>query len=340
MNLIEYTFSGRKVRYFLDTSFSRLKDVVSTQNMVIITDENVHRFHPELADFQLIVIPAGEQYKTQATVDTIIAQLIALEAVRKTVLVGIGGGVITDITGFTASIYMRGLSFGFVPTTILSQVDASIGGKNGIDRGLYKNMVGVIRQPDFILFDPSLLQSLPHDQWVNGFAEIIKHACIKDIGLFELLEQHRLEDFMHDSSLLTDMIKRNVVIKSNVVAADEFESGDRKLLNFGHTIGHAIENLYQLPHGHAVSIGMAWACSLSEKLNGFDTQGHERVKRLLQQYLLPTTFLLDTEKVFEVLKMDKKRVGASINFVLLNNIGEAVVKPILLSQLDTLIAET
>lgn len=339
MNLIEYTFSGKKVKYFLNASISGLEDVVSKDKIIIITDENVFNHHPEWEVYKKIVIPAGEQHKTQSTVNFIIDQLIKHEADRKSFIVGIGGGVVTDITGFAASIYMRGLSFGFVPTTILAQVDASIGGKNGIDAGLYKNMVGLIRQPDFILFDYSLLQTLDAGQWINGFAEVIKHACIKDASLFELLENHQLQDFRNDVDLLAALIERNVVIKSDVVEKDEFENGDRKLLNFGHTIGHAIENLYQLPHGHAISIGMVSACYLSEKLNDFNAHNSNRVQRLLQQYQLPTALPIDNKKVFDILKMDKKRRGSLMNFVLLNKIGEAVTMSIPLTQLEILISE-
>jgi 3-dehydroquinate synthase len=337
MTSLEYIFSGKKVQYFFDVSFSYLEQLVSKDKLIIITDENVYRRHPALSNYKTIVIPAGEQHKNQATVDFLIQQLIDLEADRKSFIVGIGGGVVTDITGFTASVYMRGLQFGFVPTTILSQVDASIGGKNGIDTGVYKNLVGLIRQPDFIIFDFSMLKTLPDEQWVNGFAEVIKHGCIKDADLFELLEQHQVKDFQDNHDILNTLIQRNVVIKSTVVEQDEFENGDRKLLNFGHTLGHAIENIYELPHGHAISIGMAAACKLSGALNNFSEANIKRVVNLLQQYGLPVSLPVDTKKVFEVLKMDKKRVSTEINFILLNKIGNAVVRPIPLAGLEHLI---
>ncbi|MEO5996176.1 MAG: 3-dehydroquinate synthase [Chitinophagaceae bacterium] len=337
MNSLEYSFSGKKVQYFLDASFSHLEKVVSKDKLIIITDENVYQRHPELSAYKLIIIPAGEQHKNQSSVDFIIQQLIKSEADRKSFIVGVGGGVVTDITGFAASIYMRGVPFGFVPTTILAQVDASIGGKNGIDTGVYKNLVGVIRQPDFILFDYSFLKTLPHDQWVNGFAEVIKHGCIKDQGLFELLEVHQLTDFQDNHELLADLILRNVVIKSGVVERDEFENGERKLLNFGHTLGHAIENIYQLPHGHAISIGMAAACLISEELNEFQATDTKRVLNLLQVYGLPVSLKIDVKKVFEILKMDKKRNSAEMNFILLNRIGEAIIRSIPLVQLEDII---
>ncbi len=337
MSLLEYTFSEKKVQYFLDASFAEIDKLLPDCRIIIITDENVSGLYPELNRFSCIIIPAGEQHKNQFTVDDIIQQLITYGADRTTFIVGVGGGVVTDIAGFAASVYMRGLRFGFVPTTVLAQVDASIGGKNGIDAGLYKNLVGLIRQPEFILFDHSLLNTLPREQWVNGFAEIIKHACIKDKNLFAFLENHQLEDFRNNKALLADLIKKNVIIKSEIVKQDEFESGDRKLLNFGHTIGHAIENLYQLPHGHAVSIGITAACALSEELNFLPVTEKQSIISLLKQYGLPTSISVEGNSIFQMLTMDKKRVSSDINFVLLNGIGKAMIKPVSLKKLEELI---
>ena len=337
MSLLEYTFFEKKVQYFLDASFAEIDKLLPDCRIIIITDENISKLYPELNRFSCIIIPAGEQYKNQSTVDDIIQQLITYGADRTTFIVGVGGGVVTDISGFAASVYMRGLRFGFVPTTVLAQVDASIGGKNGIDAGLYKNLVGLIRQPEFILFDHSLLNTLPREQWVNGFAEIIKHACIKDKNLFAFLENHQLEDFRNNKALLADLIKKNVIIKSEIVKQDEFESGDRKLLNFGHTIGHAIENLYQLPHGHAVSIGITAACTLSEELNFLPVTEKQSIISLLKQYGLPTSISVEGNSIFQMLTMDKKRVSSDINFVLLNGIGKAMIKPVPLKKLEELI---
>lgn len=320
--------------YYFDADFSYLEQLVPKENTVLITDENVFQLQQQKFEgWKTIVIKAGEEHKQQSTVDFIIGRLIELEADRKTFVVGVGGGVVTDITGYAASVYMRGLKFGFVPTTILAMVDASIGGKNGVDVGLYKNLVGLIKQPEFLLFDYSLLQTLPNEQWVNGFAEVIKHACIKDAVMFSTLEKFNLHDFTTDSTLLAALIEQNVNIKTAVVVADEFEQGERKLLNFGHTIGHAIENLHHLPHGHAISIGMVAACNLSEQLNGFHFEAAIRIVKLLAKYHLPVDVETEYEKVFEVLKMDKKRSKNEISFILLNKIGEAVIKPIQLDEL-------
>jgi 3-dehydroquinate synthase len=341
INKVEHLFSDKKVCYYFDADFAYLEQIVSKDNTILITDKNVFASQSsKFSGWKTIVIEPGEQFKQQAAVDYIFEQLIAFEADRKTFIVGVGGGVVTDIAGYAASVYMRGLKFGFVPTTILSMVDASIGGKNGVDVGVYKNLVGLIRQPEFLLFDFSLLNSLPQQHWVNGFAEIIKHACIKDGVLFELLENETLENFQLDEKKLSNLVKKNVAIKTAVVVQDEFEQGDRRLLNFGHTIGHAIENNYQLLHGHAISIGMMAACSLSVTLNEFPVLDRDRVSRLIEKYQLPIHQKTDWKKIWEILKMDKKRAGKEMNFVLLNKIGEAVVYPIPMGQLQDLINQS
>ena len=338
---VEHLFSEKQVRYYFDADFSYLEQIVPKEQTILITDENV--FASQSAKFsgwKIIVIKPGEEFKQQKAVDKIFQQLIAFEADRKTFIVGVGGGVVTDITGYAASVYMRGLKFGFVPTTILAMVDASIGGKNGVDVGIFKNLVGLIKQPEFLLFDYSLLQTLPQEHWINGFAEIIKHACIKDKDLFEILEHESLEHFQSDRNKLANLIERNVAIKTAVVLKDEFEQADRRLLNFGHTLGHAIENNYQLLHGHAISIGMMAACSISVELNHFDLAEKKRIAGLFHQYGLPSHLQIDHGKIWEILKMDKKRTGNKMNFVLLNKIGEAVVHPIPFDQLKELITQS
>ena len=248
-----------------------------------------------------------------------------------------GGGVVTDITGFVASIYMRGLKFGFVPTSLLAMVDAAIGGKNGVDLGIYKNMVGTIRQPSFLLYDYRLLSSLPEAEWINGFAEIIKHACIRDAGMFNLLEQYSLEKIRSSKKIMGELVQRNAQLKSKLVQRDEFEQGDRKLLNFGHTLGHALEKLYDLSHGQAVAIGMAYACVLSHRMNGFGQTG--RVIALIEKYGLPANLEFDKQEVFRVMQMDKKRQQKEIHYVFLEKIGKAVVKPVPIKQLEQFISK-
>lgn len=333
-----YSFSSASTTCYFDAEFETLKTFASPGTTIVVTDANIHKAHREKLDqWKLIVLPAGEKYKTQATVDHVVAELIRLNADRKFMLVGVGGGVVTDITGYAAAIYMRGLRAGFVPVSLLAMVDASIGGKNGVDVGPYKNLVGTIRQPEFLLYDSSFLKSLPHEEWVNGFAEIIKHACIKDAAMFEQLEQNDLTYYKNNSIALNELITRNADIKATVVMNDEFETGERKLLNFGHTWGHAIETKLEIPHGHAISIGMVVAARLSEILTGFkDTS---RLIDVLKKYELPVSAEADFDSVFSVLMMDKKKDSAGMNYVLLNNIGNAVVKKIAIDELQKMILQ-
>jgi len=331
-----YQFALKKVTYYFDADYSQLSKIADKSNAIVITDENIFKcYSKKLAGWKTIVINSGEGFKKQSTVDSIIAQLIGFEADRKTMLIGMGGGVVTDITGYVAAIYMRGIKFGFVPTSVLAMVDAAIGGKNGIDVGVYKNMVGTIRQPEFLLYDISLLKTLPETEWINGFAEIIKHACIRDAKLFKELEKNKIGFYQTNKTALSKLIRTNAVIKSEIVRKDEFENGERKLLNFGHTIGHAIENVYDLPHGQAISIGMVAACILSEQFSNFKDTG--RIITLLSKYGLPTLAEFNAKKAFEVLKMDKKKDQQKLNYVLLNKIGEGFVKAIPIDQLEKLI---
>lgn len=336
MTKTTYKFSNTSVDYYFDGSISYLKKIVDAKNAIIITDENVYKHHQsKFKGWNVIVLKAGEEYKVQSTVDSLIEELIALQADRKTTLIGVGGGVVTDMTGYVASVFMRGIRFGFIPTTVLAMVDASIGGKNGIDVGVYKNMVGIIRQPAFLLYDFSFLASLPQTEWENGFAEIIKHACIKDAAMFRQLELNRLSLYQAKKNLMSELIKRNVLIKTKVVQKDEFEKAERRLLNFGHTLGHALENQYELSHGQAIAIGMTYACHISEQLSGFKQT--EKVVNVVAQYGLPTYASFNKKKAIEVLKMDKKRERKEMNYILLEKIGKGVVKSIPLTQLERII---
>ena len=338
MKKVTYKFSNSSVDYYLAGGISHLRAIVDKNNTIIITDENVYNAHTKrFNNWNCIVLKPGEEFKVQATVDEVIDQLMEMEADRKTTLVGVGGGVITDITGYVASVYMRGVSFGFIPTSLLAMVDASIGGKNGIDVGVYKNMVGIIRQPKFILHDMVFLNTLPQNEWVNGFAEIIKHAAIKDAAMFKDLESNSLRKYRASQKNICELVQRNAIIKTKVVQQDEFEKGDRRLLNFGHTLGHALENQYELSHGQAISIGMTYASLISERMIGFKEAG--RIAALLRKYDLPTFADFNKQKVFEVLKMDKKRERKEMNYVLLEKIGKGVVKSVPLTQVEEIINE-
>jgi 3-dehydroquinate synthase len=332
MTKVPFSFSTKTYPCYFDAAFSSLKELTSPADVIIITDENLaSNYSSQLSEWKTIVIKPGEENKQQATVDHIIYELISLKADKQTLLIGLGGGVVTDITGYVASVYMRGIKFGLIPTSILGMVDAAVGGKSGIDVGVYKNIIGLIRHPEFLLYDFSFLNTLPAAEWVNGFAEIIKHACIKDEKLFEELEQNSLQHYRQSKEAIASLIKRNVEIKYSVVSSDEMESNERKLLNFGHTLGHSIENIYHLPHGHAVSIGMAAAATISESLCNFtDTK---RLTNLIEKYHLPAEFDFNKQHVWDILLLDKKKAGDSLSFIVLTKIGDGKVKPIPIAQL-------
>jgi 3-dehydroquinate synthase len=332
-------FQQASTVFYFNASFAKLQELAGERSMVILTDENVHAAHKRrFIRYDTIVIPAGEAYKQQDTVDLVIEQLIAHGADRKTLLVGVGGGVVTDIAGYVASVYMRGIDVGFVPTTLLAMVDAAIGGKNGVDVGPYKNLVGTIRQPEFLLYDYALLKTLPEAEWINGMAEVIKHAAIKDSGMFRLLQQSNLKQLMRKRDLQQKLIMRNALIKIKIVQQDEYEQGDRKLLNFGHTLGHAIENMLQLPHGKAIAVGMVYAAHLSARLTKYK-QGAALID-LLEQYELPTHAAFDMEAALQMLQMDKKRVSNQISYVLLQRNGKALWQQLPLDEVKTMLLET
>jgi 3-dehydroquinate synthase len=229
---------------------------------------------------------------------------------------------------------MRGVPFGFISTTLLSQVDASVGGKNGVNFKGYKNIVGVFNQPDFVICDPDILKTLPEEELLNGCAEIIKHGAIADKGLFEYLEKNYQGIINLKSDVIERVVYDSVVIKSNVVNRDEKEKGERRILNFGHTIGHAVEKVTGISHGRAVSIGMAAAAGLSESRGLLSHDDKEQIIALIKNMGLPVILTADKERILDAMKRDKKREGDSIYFVLLYGIGKAVIENISIKELE------
>jgi len=323
------TFPTGTVDYRPGGSLEELAHLAPPDRSIIITDSHVREIHGHLlAGYRVLEVPAGEANKSWETIQTLALQLIGMEAHRKTTLVGIGGGVVTDITGFLASIYMRGVPFGFVPTTLLAMVDASVGGKNGVNLGLHKNMLGTFAQPKFILYDTALLRTLDDGQWSNGFGEIIKYGCICDVRIINTLKQGDIRYFRKRPDRLNELIAGCVHVKNKIVAADEKESGIRKILNFGHTAGHAFESIYRLPHGHSVALGMQAACLLSQQLCGLDSQVVRDLQEVMRRYELPVSLSFDLQQVMDVLHMDKKRDTDTVDFILLERLGKACVKPL------------
>ncbi|MBW1724317.1 MAG: 3-dehydroquinate synthase [Deltaproteobacteria bacterium] len=318
-------------------TLERLDKYIPPENVVIITDINVknlygHKFPPH----PVITVETGEKIKTLHTVEYICEELVALGADRSTFIVGIGGGIVCDITGFVASIYLRGVRFGFVSSTLLSQVDASVGGKNGVNFKGYKNMIGVFSQPEFVICDLNLLKTLPKKEILCGLAEIVKHAVIGDADLFTYLEEQYKKALDMDMGVVEKLVyeSESIVIKSGIVNRDELEKGERRKLNFGHTFGHAIEKTTGVPHGEAVSAGMVIASALSVKRGFLPAKDGERIKNLLRNLRLPTHLKADRKMVLDALKKDKKRQGDRIYFVWLNEIGNAFVDRIPMGELE------
>lgn len=274
-------------------------------------------------DRAVLTIPAGEKGKTVETASLLWQALANAGAGRGSVLLNLGGGVVTDLGGFVASTYMRGISFVHIPTSLLAQVDAAIGGKNGIDVGHVKNLAGIFREPDVLLIDPIFLETLPQQEWHNGLAEVAKHALIADPDLWRALE-----GLEHPRDISQRLLSAAVAVKRMIVAEDPGESGLRKVLNFGHTVGHALESMalafgQEWPHGEAVAAGMQVEAWLSKKLCGLPAAEEARIRIFLQRFF-PDRPVPDPESCLSYIRKDKKNRGGVIRMALLQSIGKAI----------------
>ncbi|MBI5047134.1 3-dehydroquinate synthase [Candidatus Micrarchaeota archaeon] len=343
-----------KCRILLGDSISNIKNYTrgssdsETKSPIILTDSNVMKhYSAALADFECIVIGVGEEAKTLKTVESVYEQLLERGIERSSFIVGVGGGIVCDVTGFIASTYLRGIPFGFVPTTLLAQVDASIGGKNGVNFKNYKNIIGTIRQPEFCLCDLDTLKTLPEKELRCGFAEIIKHAAIADSSLFAYLEENHNSAISLHRTVIEKIVNDSIAVKLKIVEKDETESGDRKKLNFGHTIGHAIEKVsssgsISVSHGEAVSIGMILEAKLSLSrglLSEKDAQRNvERLRALLMAFGLPVKLTgCSKSALMDAINKDKKRSDDSILLPVLEGIGKSKILPVKLSEIEVLL---
>jgi len=276
---------------------------------------------------EVILVPDGERYKDWATLQDILTRLLELRAERSTTLVALGGGVIGDLTGFAAAIYQRGMPFVQIPTTLLAQVDSSVGGKTGINHALGKNMIGAFWQPRAVLIDTDCLRTLPPREAKAGLAEVIKYGAIRDAAFFQWLENNIDALLRGDANALLHAVFESCRIKADVVSADERESGERAILNFGHTFGHAIETAAGYGtwlHGEAVAAGMVIAARLSERVSGLPAAAANRVRDLVAAAGLPTSPPpLSLERWLDLMGRDKKVAAGSIRYIVLSAIGRA-----------------
>lgn len=319
--------------------FNNLKNFIEKNlhpdKIIIITDENVFQFYERKINAELIVnsnnfhilkIPAGEESKSQKVRDELENEIISLKPSRETVLVAIGGGVVGDITGFLASIILRGIRYVQVPTSVIAQVDSAIGGKTGINTKHSKNLIGTFHHPSLVLVDIEFLKTLPDEEFFNGVAEILKSMLIASKEGFEFLENNLDKLMLRDEKVIKRLIEESIKVKVNVVKKDPDEKNLRKILNFGHTIGHAIESLsgYKLKHGFAVVEGIIVESYLSFLVNGLSEVDLFRIQYIVDKLKLDKNERrkYSFKKVFEKMSYDKKRVNDQITFSLLSKIGK------------------
>lgn len=326
----------------LEQDYSRLykeltKLDTKQRKLCIVSDTNVSRHYlNQVADHvkeyakqvETFVFPAGESSKNLDTVYSLYEHLIKANFDRKDLLIALGGGVVGDLTGYAAATYLRGISFLQLPTSLLAMVDSSIGGKTGVDFHAYKNMIGAFHQPKSVYMNLSVLLSLSDRQYYSGFGEIIKHGLIKDANYYEWLKEHSSEIQSRDLPLLKQTIYGSCLIKREVVENDPKELGERALLNFGHTVGHAVEKLmeFKLLHGECVAVGMAAAAYLSCKRGGITEHQLEDIISVIQSFQLPVSVSgLNTEDILNIMLHDKKMESGKLKFILLSGIGHAVI---------------
>jgi 3-dehydroquinate synthase len=315
-----------------DIFIEELKELYFDTKVVVVTNPTVSGFHLDYLkskldakEFSIVTIPDGEEYKNMQTIDMILEHCFEHRLDRKSLLIAFGGGVIGDMTGFAASIYQRGINFVQIPTTLLSQVDASVGGKTGINNKFGKNLIGAFHQPQAVYIDPSMLKTLPKREFGAGVAEIVKMAVTFNKDFFEWLEQNDLN--VEENVQIA--IAKSVETKAYVVSQDEKEHGIRAALNYGHTFGHVVENETNYDtylHGEAVGIGMMMANALAVKLGLMTSDEENRVKVLLEKYDIPTTYKIkDVEDFYEHFFLDKKSLDNKIKFILPIGIGDCKI---------------
>lgn len=317
-----------------------LSGVLPEGRVVIVSDATIDRlYHPMLASYDTVLIGSGESIKTLQTVETIYRRFIELGVDRSTFVLAVGGGIVTDVAGFAAATYMRGLEFGFISTTLLGQVDASVGGKNGVNVDGYKNMAGTFTQPKFVICDPEMLRTLSDREFRAGLAEVVKSAIIADAELFSRIEAATFEALRTDTDLLTDAVSASIRVKADIVERDERESGDRRKLNLGHTLAHAIEKcLNRMNHGEAVAVGTALISDAAVKLGVLQPADRDRIAGVLGGLGFDLTPPVDVKRLLKEVGKDKKNEEGMLRIVLPVGIGDCEVRTMSHDEFSALFA--
>ena len=332
--------AGRKSEILVGESWENAATLLSGNEAIIISDDNVIRLYGDrFPHYPVFNIKPGEPSKNLEVVEYLAARLLGAGIDRNGYLLAIGGGVVCDITGFLASVYMRGIRCAYVSTTLLSQVDASTGGKNGVNLGNTKNIIGTFLQPEFVICDPAMLDTLPEEEYLSGLAELIKTAVIGNDKLFELIERGYSEIMKRDRDLLSMMISMAINFKSSVVTEDERETGLRRILNFGHTYGHAIEMYRPVRHGFAVASGMELATELSCRRGLISEEEKSRITGVLSKYGLLRHHDIPEKNLHQFIVHDKKKTGSDIWFVFTTGIGSAITEKVSVEHLTAFYRE-
>ena len=321
------------------------KTVLSGKKLVLVSDTNVYPIYGDDVkssleakgyDVYTYIFEAGEASKTTKTVIDMVEFMAQNELTREDGVVALGGGVCGDMAGFAAAIFLRGIKFVQIPTSLLAQVDSSVGGKTAVDLPQGKNLCGAFHQPSLVVIDPNVLDTLTEHYFADGMGEVIKYGCIKSASLFNRLENENPKDF------IDELIFECVDIKRQVVENDEKEHGERALLNFGHTCGHAIEKLWNfqtVSHGEAVGIGMVMISRAGEQAGITQPGTADRIAALLKKYNMKTADTHKTEDIINAMGADKKRTGTALKFVFLNSIGSSFIKPVAMGDISKLFGE-
>ena len=316
-----------------------LPRLLPQKRVIVVSDTNIDRhYHSLIEPYDHVLIGLGETSKTLRTLDVIYRRFIELGVDRSCFVLAVGGGIVTDVAGFAASTFMRGVEFGFISTSLLGQVDASVGGKNGVNVDGYKNMVGTFTQPRFVVCDVNLLRTLSAREFRTGLAEIIKAGVIGDATLFEMLEQADFSTLQRDTERLSEIVYRAVKVKADIVERDERESGDRRLLNLGHTLAHAIEkSSSKFNHGEAVAVGLAMIADVAAKQGLLAVEDKERILNLLQRAGFALEPPVEVRTLLKAVKRDKKAEGNDIYIVFPRAIGRCEVVRMPVEEFKTLV---